>query len=145
MTIHFETQVLNNKRILKALLFYDLQFDTTLKSFIHHLVIINNVGESFYRIEGSDIDNAVLFMSESNCPEQFDYKQCKGETIFVNLNLPLASIKFREQANELLSEYLIYNGCNFEWIVSNNAPKDCNASFNIPQRLLRKLKTFNWP
>ena len=145
MIIHFDTNIEGDTRTLSALIFYDTFFDNSLKSFIHHLIIITKSAEAFYRMEGSDAENAALFMTESNYPETLEYEESENELVHVNRKLPEDSKAFRDTVTNLLETYLLYDDFNFAWKVAESAPEDSHSDFKIPEKFLRRIQRFNWP
>lgn len=145
MTIHFDTSAEAETRSLNALMFYDTLFDKAKKSFIHHLIIITNGAEAFYRMEGSNPESAPLFMTESNYPEALEFEHVNGELVSVELDPPQSAIEFRDKATNLLSDYLTYDDLNFAWRIADNAPEDSSSDFKIPEKFLTRIQGFNWP
>ena len=145
MVVHFDTQFLDNHRVLNALIFYESEFDTSIKSFIHQLIVITRNEEAFYRMEGSDAERAPLFMSESNHPESLEFQKAGNGMTSVNLDLPIKSKTFRDKVTGILSRYLTYDEFNFTWDIAQNAPENTSADFKIPQKFLKRIQGFNWP
>ena len=145
MVIHFDTEVLDNHRILNTLFFYDSEFDASQKSFVHQLIVITLIAEAYYRMEGSDAERAPLFMSESNHPESLEFQKAGNGTTSVNLDLPIKSKTFRDKVTGILSRYLTYDEFNFTWDIAQNAPENTSADFKIPQKFLKRIQGFNWP
>ena len=145
MVVHFDTEFIENQRGLNALVFYESEFDTSLKSFIHQLIVITRNEEAFYRMEGSDAGKAPLFMSESNHPESLEFQKVGNRMTSVNLDLPLNSKAFRDNVTGILSRYLTYDEFNFSWDIAQNAPENTSADFKIPKKFLKRIQEFNWP
>ncbi|MDA8581933.1 hypothetical protein N9K95_03670 [Schleiferiaceae bacterium] len=145
MTIQFDTNIETDNRTLNAIVFYESKFDPSLKSFIHHLIIITNGAEAFYRMEGSDAENAALFMTESNYPETLEYEKRENELVHVDRELPEDSKAFRDTVTNLLETYLSYDEFNFAWKVADNAFEDNRSDFKVPEKFLRRIQRFNWP
>ena len=144
MTIQFDTNNETGNRTLNAIVFYESKLEPSIKSFIHHLIIITKEAEAFYRMEGSDAENAALFMTESNWPETLEYEESENELVFIDRELPEDSKAFRDAVTNLLETYLSYDDFNFAWKVAENAPEDSQLDFKIPEKFLKRMQGFNW-
>src|SRR6056300_878822 len=120
MTIQFNTNNEEGNRTLNAIIFYESEFYPSLKSFIHHLIIITKEAEAFYRMEDSDAENAAIFMTESNYPETLEYEERGNELVHINRELPEDSKAFRDAVTNLLETYLSYDDFDFAWKVADN-------------------------
>jgi len=141
-------------RFLGIFCLHDCIYSKEKRIFIHYLMIIGYGGggvqeEAFYKIEGSKVDIAKIYIT-TNCGG-IDFEKVVGENNLGNHDLNLSRLDLEIQTKFLseLDHYLRYNEelCCFTYkpeskFIENGFYK---ATIKFPTTLLKNLNAIFWP
>ena len=139
----------NGIKELSLFVIHHSKFNTVLKTFVHHLIVIGYSGggvqeEAFYRIEGSKIEDANILYSTMSGPGTLEYKIDKEGASLVDIPLFDDSNEFQNTALALMPKYIAFNEGQDIFVPVNNE-NTFEVSQKFPMYLLKSLQNIYWP